>query len=392
MRLRRLVFDLGDGEALALDLHPRVTVVAGMHPDEQAALADELIGAMAGTRPGVSCEVEGLAPGKVPSLLARLELASPENARVARFCAADGIGDHDEDAAITTLASVDQRRLWAAADAVSWAEAKVATEADASEGDRAAVQRVEASHAAREAAAERFESIRKVAFYVSGFCGLVALPAVLRVGAPGLAFVAIAMLGALASFAAWRKLVQAQRAEQEALEAAGAESYLGFNLQQHGDMPDEDRLRLMTAGDARREALASWQRLAGDVDVSWALHHREEIEAAAALRYRIDTVGAFGSSELAVDDPEDDEVIHALLRRMAEARTFRGEGVPLVLVEPFTGVGAQVKPFVLELLSRANGNPQLIVLTGDEEVASWARLEQLTGDVAVIAPHGAQFV
>jgi hypothetical protein len=40
----------------------------------------------------------------------------------------------------------------------------------------------------------------------------------------------------------------------------------------------------------------------------------------------------------------------------------------------------------LELLSRSAGSPQVILLTAEEEVASWARLEALTGGVAVLEP------
>lgn len=45
-----------------------------------------------------------------------------------------------------------------------------------------------------------------------------------------------------------------------------------------------------------------------------------------------------------------------------------------------------MKPFLLELLGRSAGEPQIVFLTGDEDVASWARLEALTGEVALIEP------
>ena len=41
---------------------------------------------------------------------------------------------------------------------------------------------------------------------------------------------------------------------------------------------------------------------------------------------------------------------------------------------------------LLELVARSAGNPQVILLTADEEVASWARLEALTGELAVLEP------
>ena len=45
-----------------------------------------------------------------------------------------------------------------------------------------------------------------------------------------------------------------------------------------------------------------------------------------------------------------------------------------------------MKPLLLELLGRSAGDPQIVFLTEDEDVASWARLEALTGEVALIEP------
>ena len=64
-----------------------------------------------------------------------------------------------------------------------------------------------------------------------------------------------------------------------------------------------------------------------------------------------------------------------------------GEGVPLLLDDPFQQLDASVKPLLLELLGRSGGEPQIVFLTEDEDVASWARLEALTGDLALIEPQ-----
>ncbi|MGI8709662.1 MAG: hypothetical protein ACR2LA_01510 [Acidimicrobiales bacterium] len=42
---------------------------------------------------------------------------------------------------------------------------------------------------------------------------------------------------------------------------------------------------------------------------------------------------------------------------------------------------------LVELLARTAGSPQVILITDQQEVASWARLEALTGDVALVEPH-----
>ncbi len=57
MRVERLVIEAGDN-TLTLDLHPRLTVVAGMGQVERESLVGEVIGALAGSRPGLHVEIE----------------------------------------------------------------------------------------------------------------------------------------------------------------------------------------------------------------------------------------------------------------------------------------------------------------------------------------------
>ena len=80
------------------------------------------------------------------------------------------------------------------------------------------------------------------------------------------------------------------------------------------------------------------------------------------------------------------DLAHVLVTRLAEVRSVGGEGVPLLLDDPFRDLDRSVKPLLLELLGRSAGEPQIVFLTEDEDVASWARLEALTGEVALIEP------
>ena len=57
MRVERLVIEAGEN-TLTLDLHPRLTVVAGMGRVERESLVGELIGALGGSRPGLHLELE----------------------------------------------------------------------------------------------------------------------------------------------------------------------------------------------------------------------------------------------------------------------------------------------------------------------------------------------
>ena len=77
-----------------------------------------------------------------------------------------------------------------------------------------------------------------------------------------------------------------------------------------------------------------------------------------------------------------------LVARLAELRRLGGggESCPLLLDDPFAELDRSAKPALLELLSHASGSPQLVYLTDDEDVASWARLEALTGALSIIEP------
>jgi hypothetical protein len=143
----------------------------------------------------------------------------------------------------------------------------------------------------------------------------------------------------------------------------------------------------MTANDTVRAAREAWKQLAGDTPVSWALEHHEEIAGAARVRLDISAHAQMSSdSGPATDDTTD--LARVLVARLAELRRLGSgrESLPLVLDNPFAALDPTTKPALLELLSHSSGSPQLVYLTDDEDVASWARLEALTGTLAIIEP------
>jgi uncharacterized protein YhaN len=75
--------------------------------------------------------------------------------------------------------------------------------------------------------------------------------------------------------------------------------------------------------------------------------------------------------------------------RLVELRNLgsSGESFPLVLDDPFIDVDRSTKPALLELLNHTDNAPQMIFLTEDEDVASWARLEALTGVLSIVEPQ-----
>ena len=50
------------------------------------------------------------------------------------------------------------------------------------------------------------------------------------------------------------------------------------------------------------------------------------------------------------------------------------------------GMVTSVKQWMLELLGRSAGAPQVVYLTEDEDVAAWARIEALAGTLELIEP------
>src|SRR5687767_13555157 len=221
MRVERVVIEAGEN-TLTLDLHPRLTVIAGMGDVERESLVGELIGALGGTRPGLHLEVqdrrgrhlavfrpttgrhrivdvdraldvtsEFTDPDGECDLLATLGLDSRGARRLMRFGAADLAASSQRGQAVEALSSLDQRRVWAAAEALQSAEGDLTSESEAigsAPEDAAMIEEVEARHFAVEQAVDRFETIRRRTFVIGGACAGFTLPGVVLAGPVGLGF------------------------------------------------------------------------------------------------------------------------------------------------------------------------------------------------------------
>jgi hypothetical protein len=423
VRVDRLVIEAGGGNTFTVDLHRKLTVVAGMGPVERESLIGELIGSLAGTRPGVHLEVnddlgrnlavfrpdrgrarivdvdtvqdvsrEFRTPDGRLDLLARIGFDGRQARQVMRLTAADLAITSDVDSAIDTLASVEQARLWDAGDRLRFAEDQLAFEAESvgsAPEDAEIIDRIERHHADFEAAIERRDALRLWTIYVGGLCAIASVAAAMTVAWIAVPLLAVAIGLTLMSLWFQLKMVRARRAEEQALVDAGAQSYLGFHLQRVNGLlaSDSHRKRLMQAADERRIAAQQWQRFAGDIPLEWALAHRDQVEAAARLHRSALTIDNFANEPPQIRRDLTTELAHTLVERIAAVRNAgrNGESLPLVLDDPFRSVDPTVKPLLLELLGTASG-AQLVYLTGDEDVASWARLETLTGDLSIIEP------
>lgn len=421
MRVERLVIEAGEN-TFTLDLHPRLTVVAGMGSVERESLVGELIGALGGSRTGVHVELEErggrhLAAFRPPtghhriidvdrakdvtaeftdpdggcSLLHHLALDSRTARVMMRFGAADLATSSNQGQTVEVLAGLDQGRVWASAEALRRAEVELTAEAEAigsSPEDAVMIDEVEARHNAVERAADKLERTRRRTFWIGGAAALAIVPGAILAGTVGLLFAAVALTSVALSLLSRANVGRAAKAEEKALAKAGAGSYLGFQLQRVNGLlaNDSHRRTLIDVAGARRMALADWQQIAGDIPVEWALANREEVQAAARLRSDVDALSALSTTAPDLSPDLTGDLAHAIVTRLAEVRAVAGEGIPLLLDDPFQQLDPSMKPPLLELLGRSAAESQIVFLTEDEDVASWARLEALAGDLALIEP------
>jgi hypothetical protein len=423
MRYQRLVLENSE-LAFTLPLHPRLTVIGGVGRGEREGLIGELLGALTGSRRGVRLEIADdngrrlvvdraetaggdrvtdadsgrdvtaefrAADGRV-DLLTAIGVPTEDGHRLSRVTSFDLTSGMDTNATVARLALLDQRRMWAAAEAAASTDAALRNEAEAagaSADDAPLIEAVEEHHAAFESAQARHESFRHNAIFIGGASALGAIPAALLNRWTAIPFLAVALLTTLLSIRFRRKMRKAHRREQAALDAAGADTYIAFHIQRMNKVLDNEnnRERLAEAAAAHRAAAAAWRSLVGDVSPSWALGMRQRIEAAAASAGR---AAASAGREAPNYDPA--EMAEALIARIAELRHAggRGESLPLLLDDPFGDMTTVVKRWLLDLVGRSAGSPQIVVLTGDPDVTAWARSEAANGaELAVIEPSTA---
>jgi hypothetical protein len=419
----RLVIEEG-ATTFSLSFHPRLTVVAGVEAGARKGLVAELIGGLGSTRTGVNLELTDdrgrrlavLRPaagghrvidvtsgtdvseefrgvdGRL-DVLGRFGLdarRADETLHVDR----DGLArDAQRDDIVKRLSEIDQTELWSTAARVRITEDELKAlgpeeKATATE-DAELVARIERHHHGLEEALDQHRRLRRDASMVCGASLMAALPvALIR---PGLAvpILAIGLVTILMAFMFRARVEAVQRMERSALADAGVDSYLGYVVGRVNDMMEdtEVRRRRLALSEDHRAAATRWTRVAGDVSVEWALAHHDEIETAARLRRELATLGQLSSTAPALDD-ETTALAHSLITHLGRLRTVGsgGESMPLILDDPFTDVAPSTKLTLMELLARTAGTPQVILLTDQDEVATWARLEALTGEVALVEP------
>jgi hypothetical protein len=143
---------------------------------------------------------------------------------------------------------------------------------------------------------------------------------------------------------------------------------------------------LLGRGSGRGDAAGTWRSLAGDTDVHWAVDHRPEIQAAARLRQHIAALRSLSSSAPDLSDDDAVALAQSIVSQLAGATNSTGCRPPVLLDETFDQLDPAVVPLLLELLPGLVGDLQVILLTEDEAIASWARLEALAGELTLVEP------
>lgn len=423
MRFTRLVIETEE-QTVSLNLHRRLTVVSGVDERVRTGLIGELVGGLTAQRRGLRLDVE-TSDGR------HLTVERPTNGDdtvrngddgsdlTEEFRTADGTVDlldgHglDLENAVQTmyvdrsrlaasatrnetvqrLAELDQTELWSCAARVRITDEQYETlnsgMGEASENAEV-VARIEDRHHALIGVLDFHRRLRRHTASVAGVAMLAALIVTRVDPTMALPILGIGAAALAATFVYRARVEAAERSERKALAEAGAKSYLGFMVQRVDGMlaGNDDRKRMHDLADDHRAAAMRWTQLVGDVTVEWALAHHEEIEAASHLRRQLRSLSQVSTTAPELDEDIADlaHALHGHLGRVRHVGVHR-EAFPLILDDPFIDLPSSTRLALLELIARAAGVSQVIVLTEQEDVATWARLEALTGEVALVEPR-----
>lgn len=417
------MIDSGE-HSFAADFHPKLTVIGGLERAARAALAGEVVDSLAGARPGVHLELETGERSLAVFRPARSRHRVIDTDSVAdvthEFTGADGtidlfgalgvdraLAQHTiritrqdlvlrgaTDELVSRLASVDQDRLWSAAADLEAADdllEEVSSASGASATDVELMDEVEERHAELVAATETYDRIRLIALTIGDIGAIAGLTLAFTDGASGLPFLLVAVVGVLLALYFRRNVNKAAEAERDALTSAGATDYASFHLERVSALleGDAERRRFMQAVRSHRQAADAWAEVAGDVSLAFALEHVDQIRLAARVQTGVRSLQHLSETAPEVSPDVTAELAQALHNRIEAVRALTpgSETLPMVVDDAFEDLEPTLKPMLLELLAGSAGAPQVILLTADDDVLSWARVEAMTGELAVIDPQ-----
>lgn len=423
MHLERLVIDSG-GHTFTADFHPRFTVIGGLDHAARAALAGEVIDSLGGAKPGVHLELETgdrsltvfrpatgrhrvIDTGSVDDvtadflgndgaidLFASLGVDRMLAQRTIRLSSEDLVLRGATDEYVSRLATVDQEDLWETATRLKSANElleHVSASSGASATDVELLDAVEQKHSELVKATENYDKIRLVSLTIADIGAIVGLA--LTFGddtASGAPFLLMAIVGVVLALYFRRSVTRAEKAERAALSFAGAADYTAFHVERVSVLLDSDaeRRRFMEVVSAHRRANEEWKAIAGDISLAFALDHVDQIRLSADVQSGVRSLQHLSETAPVLAPDTTAELAQALVNRIEAVRALTpgSEVLPIVVDDAFVDLEPTVKPMLLDMLAASAGAPQVILLTADEDVISWARTETMTGHVAVVQP------
>jgi hypothetical protein len=415
VELQRLVIEDVDS-TLAVDFHSGLTVASHENPAVRHRFVNGLVQGLGPGRDGLHLELtdaagrhlavfrpygaahqvvdidaaevvteEFAAPGGLVDVLGRAGLDLAAATRLMRVNAnqVDRGSDTgtDNDRLARQLAAIDQSQLWTAAEQLAAAKARLGALTDGQAG--LAVERArdyETAIEARLVTARAEAAHRRVLRLGLGIAaGLVGLALVLLLF-EGLLdddrWTARAMLvlaAVAAALALWdrRKLLRARQLERRALAATGSTSFRSLSRSVGPLADDATRAAVLAAAEEHEPLAARFRIVAGGAPLDWALAHRRVIQE-LALRRRQST--PYLAADLAADDGSLADSARVLVDRVVELRDvgIHHERLPLVLDEPFIGLDPGDTVRLLETVRRLAQSHQVVLVSGDPNIESWA--------------------
>ncbi len=419
VRIDRVV--LGDSEAAAvLDFHPRLTIVAGLDREAHRTLARSVLTSLGVAESGTHAEFTDAdgrrrvafrgddgtqivvssdtgddvtadyvdESGRIDVLRSVGYLSRREAERYCVLDAAELASRSEEDLLVDALARLDQDELWGLLDELDEAEAAVRVQADAAgpaglddemaeivESRRNDRLRCEDNMFRWRWAASTVAPTTLLASYVATHIGfaLAALP-----------LLGVALVAVLGAFDAQRRHAHAMELEQRVLLKAEADTYADYQINRGNGLlaGDDQRRAYMDATEHHRIVAERWSAVFGDITPTWVRRRRRDIEAVARL-YDVAETGDGSAATSTRSEIASLPLSTAVLRWMQSSSIGRTT-LPAILCEPFDEIPPELKPTLLESLTRSTEQRQTVLITNDADVVAWAELEALTGTLSLV--------
>ena len=123
--------------------------------------------------------------------------------------------------------------------------------------------------------------------------------------------------------------------------------------------------------------MAQWKSIAGNIKPAALVNDRTRIEELASHLRLIDNENVL---------PADTDVLIGFASLLAElSRRFPAERIPILVDDLFTVVAPQYHAVLRDLILRASHRRQVILETGDLNVAKWAAVEAVGGGAVLIS-------